>query len=175
LGFLRIAAVGKSTAKEIKKFYVTTDLIPDEANASSLADALVATDSLDSAKILLISGNLGRGILTTKLEAARAIVDRFEVYKTEATELSENPTAKLFREQGADAILFTSSSGVKSFVDQAKNLVLEADAVRPKSISIGPITSASMAQQGMPMSFQAKEASLESLVETVVENFGKTE
>jgi hypothetical protein len=32
-----------------------------------------------------------------------------------------------------------------------------------------------MAQQGMPMSFQAKEASLESLVETVVENFGKTE
>ena len=175
LGFLRIAAVGKSTAKEIKKFYVTTDLIPDEANASSLADALVATDSLDSAKVLLISGNLGRDILTTKLEEARAIVDRFEVYKTEATELSENPTAKLFREQGADAILFTSSSGVKSFVDQAKDLVLEADAVRPKSISIGPITSASMVQQGMPMNFQAKEASLESLVETIVENFGKTE
>ena len=175
LGFLRIAAVGKSTAKEIKKFYVTTDLIPDEANASSLADALVATDSLDSAKVLLISGNLGRDILTKKLEEARAIVDRFEVYKTEATELAENPTAKLFREQGADAILFTSSSGVKSFVDQAKDLILEADAVRPKSISIGPITSASMVQQGMPMNFQAKEASLESLVETVVENFGKTE
>jgi uroporphyrinogen-III synthase len=54
-------------------------------------------------------------------------------------------------------------------------LILEADAVRPKSISIGPITSASMVQQGMPMNFQAKEASLESLVETVVENFGKTE
>ncbi len=175
LGFLRIAAVGKSTAKEIKKFYVTTDLIPEEANADSLAEALVATDSLDSSKVLLISGNLGRDVLTRKLEEARAIVDRFEVYRTEATDLSENPTAKLFREQGADAILFTSSSGVKSFVDQAKDLVLEKGAVRPKSISIGPITSASMVQQGMPMNFQAKEASLESLVATVVANFGKTE
>lgn len=175
LGFIRIAAVGKSTAKEIKKFYVTTDLIPDEANADSLADALVATDSLDSSKVLLVSGNLGRDVLTRKLEEARAIVDRFEVYRTEATDLSENATAKLFREQGADAILFTSSSGVKSFVDQAKDLVLEKGAVRPKAISIGPITSASMVQQGMPMNFQAKEASLEGLVKTVVENFGKTE
>lgn len=173
LGFLRIAAVGKSTAKEIKKFYVTTDLIPDEANADSLADALVETDSLDSAKVLLVSGNLGRDTLNRKLEEARAIVDRFEVYRTEATNLSENPTAKLFREQGADAILFTSSSGVKSFVDQAKDLVLSENALRPKTISIGPITSASMTQQGMPTDFQAKEASLESLAETVVEYFGR--
>lgn len=174
LGFLRIAAVGKSTAKEIKKFYVTTDLIPDEANADSLGEALVATDSLDSAKVLLVSGNLGRDALTRKLEEARAIVDRFEVYRTESTDLSANPTAKHFRERGADAILFTSSSGVKSFVDQAKDLVLSDEATRPKTVSIGPITSASMAQQGMPMDFQANEASLDSLIETVAENFGKT-
>ena len=173
LGFLRIAAVGKSTAKEIKKFYVTTDLIPKDANADSLADALVETGSLDSAKVLLVSGNLGRDTLNRKLEEARAIVDRFEVYRTEATNLSENPTAKLFRERGADAILFTSSSGVKSFVDQAKDLILAEGALRPKTVSIGPITSASMTQQGMPMDFQAKEASLDSLVEAVVEQFGK--
>lgn len=173
LGFIRIAAVGKSTANEIKKFYVTTDLIPDEANAESLAEALVATDSLDSAKVLLVTGNLGRDVLTQKLEEARAIVDRFEVYRTEPTDLSGNPAAKVFREQGADAILFTSSSGVKSFVDQAKDLILQEGATRPKSISIGPITSASMEKLGMPMNFQAKEASLDSLVEVVVENFGR--
>jgi len=173
LGFIRIAAVGKSTAKEIKKFYVTTDLIPDEANAESLAEALVATESLDSAKVLLVTGNLGRDVLLKKLEEARAIVDRFEVYRTEPTDLSSDPAAKVFREQGADAILFTSSSGVKSFVDQAKDLVLEADAIRPKTVSIGPITSASMEQFGMPRNFQAKEASLDSLVDEVVRNFGK--
>jgi len=173
LGFIRIAAVGKSTANEIKKFYVTTDLIPDEANAESLAEALVATESLDSAKVLLVTGNLGRDVLMKKLEEARAIVDRFEVYRTDPTDLSGNPAAKAFREQGADAILFTSSSGVKSFVDQAKDLILAEGAIRPKSISIGPITSSSMEKVGMPMSFQAKEASLDSLVEVVVENFGR--
>lgn len=173
LGFLRIAAVGKSTAKEIKKFFVTTDLIPDEANAESLADALVATDSLDSAKVLVIAGNLGRDILIDRLEEARSIVDRFEVYKTEQTDLSENPSAKMFRESGADGILFTSSSGVRSFIDQAKHLQLSGDALRPKTISIGPITSATMKQIGMPVDIEAKEASLDSLVEAVVKRFGK--
>ncbi|MDQ8202863.1 uroporphyrinogen-III C-methyltransferase [Pelagicoccus sp. SDUM812003] len=173
LGFLRIAAVGKSTAKEIKKYYVTTDLIPDEANAESLADALIATDSMDSAKILVVAGNLGRDVLIDKLEEARAIVDRFEVYKTEQTDLSEQPAAKQFREQGADGILFTSSSGVRSFVEQAKHLQLGDGALRPKTISIGKITSAAMKEMGLPVDLQAKEASLDSLVEAVVKRFGK--
>lgn len=173
LGFLRIAAVGKSTAKEVKKYFVTTDLIPEQANAESLAEALVATDSLDSAKVLVVAGNLGRDVLLDKLEEARAIVDRFEVYKTEQTDLSENPAAKMFRELGADGILFTSSSGVRSFIDQAKHLQLSGDALRPKTISIGPITSATMKQIGMPVDLEAKEASLESLVEAVVKRFGK--
>ncbi|MEM9159314.1 MAG: uroporphyrinogen-III C-methyltransferase [Verrucomicrobiota bacterium] len=173
LGFIRIAAVGKSTAKEVEKYFVSVDLIPEEANADSLADALVATDSLDSAKVLIVTGNLGRDVLVKKLDEARAIVDRFEVYKTAPTELKEHPAAKMFREQGADAIIFTSSSGVKNFVDQAKNLIVEEGATRPKTVSIGPITTESMKKLGMPMDIQAKEASLDSLVDALVKRFGK--
>lgn len=173
LGFIRIAAVGKSTAKEVERFFISVDLIPEEANADSLGDALVKTDSLDSAKVLVVSGNLGRDSLITKLDEARAIVDRFEVYKTEPTDLSKNPDAKVFREQGADAIIFTSSSGVTSFMNQAKDLALSESAIRPKTVSIGPITSAMMKQQRMPVDFEAKEASLDSLVERIVEKLGK--
>jgi len=173
LGFLRIAAVGKATASEIKKYYVTTDLIPKEANAESLAEALVETESLDSSKVLIVTGNLGRDVLRSKLEEARAIVDRFEVYRTEPANLSDDPAAKELRSQGADAIIFTSSSGVKSFVDQAKDLALEEGANRPKTVSIGPITSATMSKSGMPTDFEAKEASLDSLVEVIKQEFGK--
>lgn len=173
LGFLRIAAVGKSTANEVGKYYVTTDLVPEEANAESLGDALVATESLDSAKVLVVCGNLGRDVLTQKLEEARAIVDRFEVYRTEPTDLRDHPAAKEFREEGADGILFTSSSGVRSFVDQAKRLQLAAGAKRPKTFSIGKITSATMKELGMPVDVEAKEASLEGLIEVVVKRFGK--
>jgi len=175
LGFLRIAAVGQATAKEIRKYYVSVDLIPEEANAESLAEALVATGTLDSAKALVATGNLGRETLTAKLEEARAIVDRFEVYRARPTDLSGHPAAKRFREQGADAILFTSPSGAKSFVAQAEHLVLEKDALRPKTVSIGPITSEAMRELGLPVDLQASEASLESLVETVVSAFGKSE
>ena len=173
LGFLRIAAVGEATAKEIRKYYVTTDLLPKEANAESLAEGLVETGSLDSSKVLLVTGNLGRDVLRSKLEEARAIVDRFEVYKTEPTDLSNDPAAKEFRSRGADAIIFTSSSGVRSFVDQAKDLVLESEANRPKTVSIGPITSSTMSKLGMPTDFQAEEASLDSLVNVVEQHFGK--
>ena len=173
LGFIRIAAVGASTAKEIKKYFVSVDLIPDEANAESLADKLIATDSLDSAKVLVVAGNLGRDVLIDKIEEARAIVDRFEVYKTTPTDLSDHPGAKLFRENGADAIIFTSSSGVRSFVDQAKDLQLEKGATSPKSVSIGPITSAEMKKQGMPVQIQAGEASLDGIVEALIKEFGK--
>ncbi|MEC7906259.1 MAG: uroporphyrinogen-III C-methyltransferase [Verrucomicrobiota bacterium] len=173
LGFLRIAAVGEATAKEVRKYFVTTDLMPKEANAESLAESLVETGSLDSSKVLLVTGNLGRDVLRSKLEEARAIVDRFEVYKTEPTDLSDDPAAKEFRSRGADAIIFTSSSGVKSFVDQAKDLVLESEANRPKTVSIGPITSSTMSKLGMPTDFQAEEASLDSLVNIVEQHFGK--
>ena len=132
------------------------------------------TESLDSSKVLIVTGNLGRDVLRSKLEEARAIVDRFEVYRTEPANLSDDPAAKEFRSQGADAIIFTSSSGVKSFVDQAKDLALEEGANRPKTVSIGPITSATMSKSGMPIDFEANEASLDSLVEVIKQEFGKT-
>lgn len=172
LGFIRIAAVGKSTAAELRQLHLTAELVPPEANADSLADALVATGSLDSAKVLVVAGNLGRDTLVDKIEEARAIVDRFEVYKTEPTDLSDHPAAKSFRERGADAILFTSSSGARSFVDQAKHLVIAEGGLRPKSISIGKITSATMKELGLPVDVQAKESSLEGLVEATLKRFG---
>ena len=58
-------------------------------------------------------------------------------------------------------------------MDQAKDLVLEDGADRPKTVSIGPITTSTMSKLGMPIDYQAKEASLESLVEIIEQQFGK--
>ena len=91
--------MGEATAKEIRKYYVTTDLIPKEANAESLAKGLVETGSMDSSKVLLVTGNLGKDLLRSKLEEARAIVDRFEVYKTEPTTC---PTIQQLRSSGVE-------------------------------------------------------------------------
>ena len=104
----------------------------------------------------------------TKLEAARAIVDRLQVYKTEKTDLSAEPAAAEFRAKGADAILFASSSAVQSFVDQANALKLGEQAKKPLAGSIGPLTSETMKQVGMSIDFEAKSPSLDALVEALV-------
>lgn len=168
LGLMRIACVGEGTARAIKEMYLKVECQPETATAEALAKALIATGSLDSAKVLVVTGNLNRDVLVTKLEEARAIVDMLPVYRTTPTDLAEDPAADVFRAQGADAILFASSSAVESFVSQAKSLKLDKDARRPLAGSIGPLTSATMKAKGVPVDFEAKTPGLSPLVEALV-------
>jgi uroporphyrinogen-III synthase len=174
LGLLRIACVGDATAQAVADLHLKVELKPKGATGEALADDLIATGSLDNAKILVITGNLNRDTVVTKLEAARAIVDCLQVYKTEKTDLTAHPAAADFRARGADAILFASSSAVQSFVDQAASLKLAPAATRPLAGSIGPQTSATMKQAGIPVDFTAKTPSRDSLVEALVKKLGET-
>jgi uroporphyrinogen-III synthase len=173
LGLLRFAAVGEATAKAIAEHHLKVECQPKIATAAALAGALIDTGSLDSAKLLVITGNLNRDELVTKLEAERAIVDQLQVYKTEKTDLTAEPAAADFRARGADAILFASSSAVQSFVDQAAALTLEKEAKRPLAGSIGPQTSETMKKTGMPVAFEARTPSLDALVDALVKKLGK--
>jgi uroporphyrinogen-III synthase len=168
LGLLRFAAVGDTTAKAIKQHHIKVECQPKVATAAALAELLIETGSLDSAKLLIITGNQNRDELIIKLEAERAIVDTLQVYKTEQTDLTNEPAAADFRACGADAILFASSSAVQSFVDQAAALKLASDAKRPLAGSIGPQTSETMKAVGLPIDFTAKTPSLDALVEATV-------
>ena len=173
LGLLRFAAVGDTTTAAIRGQHLKVECQPKVATAGALADDLIATGSLDSAKVLVITGNLNRDDLVKKLEDARAIVDRLQVYKTEKTDLTKEPAAADFRTRGADAILFASSSAVQSFVDQATALQLAKAATRPLAGSIGPQTTETMKQVGMPVDFTAKTPSLDSLVEALVKTLDR--
>lgn len=172
LGVLRFACVGDTTARAIAEQHIRVECQPKVATAEALGAALVGTGSLDSAKILVITGNLNRDILIQQLEEARAIVDRVQVYRTDKTDLKSDPSAADFRAHGADAILFASSSAVQSFVDQAAALKLDKEARRPLAGSIGPQTSETMKKTGVPIDFEAKTPSLDALVEAAVQKLG---
>lgn len=173
LGLLRFAAIGDTTAQAIREQHLKVECQPKVATAEALADELIATGSLDSAKLLVITGNQNRETLTRKLEEARAIVDQLQVYKTEQADLSADPAAADFRAKGAAAILFASSSAAQSFADQAAALKLAQDAQRPLAGSIGPQTSETMKKAGMPVDFEAKTPSLDALVEAVVKKLAR--
>lgn len=174
LGLLRFAAVGDTTAKAITQHHIKIECQPKVATAAALADLLIEGGSLDSAKLLIITGNQNRDELIIKLEAERAIVDTLQVYKTEQTDLTNEPAAADFRARGADAILFASSSAVQSFVDQASALKFASDAKRPLAGSIGPQTSETMKAVGLPIDFTAKTPSLDALVDAVVKKLSSS-
>ncbi len=174
LGLVRIAAVGEATAAAIREQHLRVDLQPKKASAEELAKAMVERESIDSARILVITGSRNREVLVQKLDEARAIVDTLQVYKTEETNLDHDPVAARFRAEGADAILFASPSAAQSFLEQASALKLAPKARRPIAGSIGPTTTAAMRQLGMPVDFESAEANLDSLVAALVKALGRS-
>ncbi len=172
LGLLRFACIGKATAREIEKHHLRVECMPDTATGASLADALIATGSLDSAKVIVVTGNLNRDKLVKKLEAARAIVDRLPLYKTERTDLAHDPVADDFRQHGADAILFASSSAAESHHAQAASLELGAGSKKPLIGSIGEQTTETLTELGTPPDFVAVRPSLDSLIEALIGRLG---
>jgi uroporphyrinogen-III synthase len=171
LGLMRIAVVGEATAAAIREKHLRIEVQPKKANAEELAKALIDRESMDSAKVLVITGNRNREVLVERLEEARAIVDCLAVYKTEEADLGKDPVAVDFRARGADAILFASPSAAQSFFDQAAALKLGSKAKRPLAGSIGPSTTATMKQLGLPVDFEATEATLDSLVASLEKKF----
>jgi uroporphyrinogen-III synthase len=170
-GLMRVAVVGEATAAAIREQHLRVELQPKKASAEELAKTLIDREGMDSAKVLVITGNQNREILVQKLEEVRAIVDILPVYKTEETDLGADPVAGDFRAGGADAILFASPSAAQSFFDQAGALKLSAKAKRPLAGSIGPTTTATMKQLGLPVDFEAAEPTLDALVAALLKKF----
>ena len=168
LGLVRIACVGDATARAAAELHLKVEVRPKTATAEALADELIATGSMDSAKVLVITGNLNRDTLVRRLEEARAIVDCLQVYKTEAVDLSRDPAAAEFRRLGADAVLFASSSSAQSFVEQGEHLRPAEGARRPLHGSIGPQTSETMRKAGLRVDFEAPAPGIDELVAELV-------
>jgi uroporphyrinogen-III synthase len=168
LGLIRIACIGDATAKAVTELRLKVEVRPPKATAEALAGELIDTGSIDNAKVLVITGNLNRDVLVTKLEEARAIVDVLQVYKTEPVDLAADPVAADFRSRGADAVLFASSSSAQSFVDQGTALALAPAAKKPLHGSIGPQTSETMKKVGLKVDFEAATPGLDELVTALV-------
>jgi len=171
LGLAQIAVVGEATAEAVREQHLRVEVQPKKSNAEELARMLMERESLDSAKVLVVTGNLNRDTLVDMLSDARAIVDRLPIYKTEEADLTGDPVAGDFRQNGADAIVFASPSAAQSFFEQAAQLKLGAKARKPLAGSIGSTTSAAMKQLGLPVDFEAAEPTLDSLVDSLKKAF----
>ncbi len=169
IGSMKIACVGQSTARTLsQKFHLAADVVPEEQNALAMVEAMQENESLEHLKILVACGNLSKKELYEKLDEAQAIVDKFEVYQTQASPDSSIESAiGDFVSKGANVLVFTSPSGVDAFFSDIKKFIINKDAPKPKTVAIGNTTASQMRLYAMPVDAIAKTSSDEALFEAI--------
>jgi uroporphyrinogen III methyltransferase/synthase len=167
LGGARIAAVGPATANKLKELHLQVDLMPDEALASEIAAAFAGFETIENLKICLLRAEVANRELPEALEALGAIVDDVACYQTvPETEDTTGAAARLL-ESGADWVAFTSGSTVENFHARFDLPALMSKFPQLKAAAVGPETSKALAALGLRPAIEAKQHTLDGLVEAL--------
>jgi uroporphyrinogen-III synthase len=168
-GFSRfkVAAVGSATARALEDLGLAVAVTPAEYVAESLVEAL--GDQVRGQRVLLARAAVARDVIPDALRARGATVDVMDAYRTVIPADSVTTVRTLFGENGGapDAATFTSSSTVTNFL----NLLREAGVDAPKTmraVSIGPITSKTLRENGWEPAAEADPHDLAGLTAAVV-------
>ncbi|WP_461200187.1 uroporphyrinogen-III synthase [Anoxybacillus sp. TBDG-1] len=167
----KVAVVGEKTAKALQKRNVVVDLIPNEFVAESLAEALKPLLSAN-ARILLVKGNLARDTLREQLSNIANVTD-WIVYETTYNEEAKPQLIHLLQRRMIDAITFTSSSTVHSFVQAVSGENVDLSFVT--IACIGPITKQTALQLGLPVHVCPHTYTIDEMVEQLHQYFTRSE
>ncbi|HTX41310.1 MAG TPA: uroporphyrinogen-III synthase [Acidobacteriaceae bacterium] len=169
---LALAAVGPATARALRELGLEPAVTPAEYVAESLVTAL--SGRVRGQRVLLARAAVARDVIPDALRAEGAQVDVVDAYRTAIPDGSVTAIRTLFGAGGRipDAATFTSSSTVTNFFA----LLREAGVTAPKTmraVSIGPITSGTLREQGWEPAAEADPHDLGGLVKAVVAAMGE--
>jgi uroporphyrinogen-III synthase len=166
LAHLQVAAVGASTAEALRETGLPVAVTPREYVAESLLEAL--GERTAGMRVLLARAAVARDVIPDALRAQGATVDVVDAYRTVIPVESVTAIRTLFGSTGRepDAATFTSSSTVTNFLALLREAGVAASSAM-KAISIGPITSATLRENGWEPAAEADPHDLQGLVEAV--------
>jgi uroporphyrinogen III methyltransferase/synthase len=160
---IRIACIGKSTARRVEELGGSVALVPPQFRAESLAEEM-QKENLRGAKVLLPRAAGSRPVLPRELETAGATVDEIHIYQAKIAEESKELLLSLVRSGKIDFITFTSSSTVRNFAELAGDLQWQ----NIPAACIGPITSETLREYGVQPAVEATEFTMPGLVQALV-------
>ena len=170
LSDMRIAAIGPATSKAIEQRGASVDVVPKEYVAESVVKSMKR--KVQGKRVLLVRAKVARDVIPTELRKAGAHVDVVEAYETVVPQSSRARLRAVLKNprKRPDVVTFTSSSTVRNFVEllgsskksRHKNLV------GIRMASIGPVTSATLREVGLPVDIAAGEFTIPGLVSAIV-------
>jgi uroporphyrinogen-III synthase len=175
LKHLKIAAIGPATKQAIEDRGVKVHIVPKQYVAESVVDSL--RTKVKGKRVLLARAKVARDVIPRELRKLGAQVDVVEAYETVIPRSSRARLRAALKnpKRRPDVITFTSSSTVRNFVALLDGTVdfVRARAPAPHGhghiqfASIGPITSATLRELGLPVDIEAKQYTIPGLIAAI--------
>ncbi|MBV9074438.1 MAG: uroporphyrinogen-III synthase [Acidobacteria bacterium] len=171
LQHLKIAAIGPATEERIQDHGLVVDIVPQRYVAEEVVRSL--RKQVKGEKVLLVRAKIARDVIPQQLRDAGAEVEVVEAYQTVVPHGAKERMLEAFGNSVPDAITFTSSSTVKNFLSIIVGTDVPAKLSKVKFASIGPVTSETLREYGLPVHVEADEFTMEGLAQAVVRLFGR--
>jgi uroporphyrinogen-III synthase len=175
LRHLKVAAIGPATRRAIERRGIKVDIVPEEYVAESVVETL--RDQVAGKRVLLARARVARDVIPRELRKLGARVDVVEAYETVIPQSARTRLRGLLNdsESRPHVITFTSSSTVRNFVTLlGKNVWRGRSRPRKASpidgvilASIGPVTSSTLRELGLPVDVEATEYTIPGLIEAL--------
>lgn len=170
---IRIAVIGSGTAKELIKYGIFADIIPEEYSAAALGRKLVEVLTRQEWNkkfpIYIIRAKEGSEDLLKPLQRAGIFYEDIPIYQTifVKNEILTEKVKEILDRKELDFVIFTSASTVRGFI---KAIELDRKEIKVLgefyAVCIGEKTAEEARKQGMKVLVSTK-AELESIVERI--------
>ena len=164
-----ICAVGAKTVEALNRIGIHPDFVPSHSRGSAIAAEIW---EVNGKKILLPRAKIATADLPNGLRERGAHIDDVPLYNTVKVsgENRDEIEADLLNGR-IDLVTFTSSSTVTNFLEMFPTHAPTVLLANVKVAVIGPTTQKTVEKCGVHIDVVAKEASVESLVEAVIEEY----
>jgi uroporphyrinogen-III synthase len=175
LSFVQVAAIGPSTRDAAERLGLNVAIVPKQYVAESVVESL--RGKVEGKRVLLARARVARDVIPRELRKMGAKVDVVEAYETVVPKASQKIRALMQNPKlRPNVVTFTSSSTVRNFVQllggdsrgQVDPRHTDLDGIQ--FASIGPVTSATLHELGMPLHIEAREYTIAGLIHAIVKN-----
>jgi uroporphyrinogen III methyltransferase/synthase len=161
----KIAAVGPKTAEALEARGIYPICLPSTFDQSHLFEH-VQNEIGETDIVLLPRADIAADTLPSLLKLKGATVTEVSVYETVSATEHASELLQIIEENLIHVITFTSSSTVHTLCE-----MIASNGFDPKEVlkniaiaTIGPMTSQTVREQGLTVTYEAKQATVESLV-----------
>jgi uroporphyrinogen-III synthase len=178
LSHLQVAAIGPATRKAAERLGLKVTVVPRTYVAESVVASL--RGKTQGKRVLLARAKVARDVIPRELGTMAAQVDVVEAYETVVPADSKKELEWLMkdRQRRPHIVTFTSSSTVRNFVQLLGGRVLGGGWSKRRHAqnlfagiqfaSIGPVTSSTLREFGLPVLIEAKEYTIPGLIRAIV-------